>query len=104
LVSAIGYSSLFELDGRGLEERLLEPDRLPEEPLLRLLRADRVPEPDAGVFRVGSSAAPSRDEAGERVERLRVGGGLEVEGAASFERRRGRRSSTGAARRTGVSQ
>jgi hypothetical protein len=94
------YSSLFEL-----EERPLEPERLPEPPPDRLLRAERVPDVEAGALRVGSSPPSREGDEVERVDRVRLeGGGFDPEVDASFERRRERRSSGGAARRTGVSQ
>jgi hypothetical protein len=89
------YSSLLELGGRELDERLL---------VLRVLRVDRELE-ELGALRVGSSEAPSRAGDEDRVVRPREGGGLEeLFELGSFARRFGRLSSAGAARRTGVSQ
>jgi len=87
-----------ELDGRELDERLL---------VLRELRVERelfeVGAFEAGALRVGSPSPT--DSRGEEVRLLRrPGGGLDELELDSFERRFGRRSSGGAARRTGVSQ
>ena len=94
-VSAMGaaaYSSRLELDGREPEERLL---------VLRELRVERELL-DEGALRVGSPSLASREE--ERLLRARLGGGFDELDEGSFARRLGRRSSGGAARRTGVSQ